>query len=321
MDVAFTDGTIAVKERYLLKDKLLRMCETGAEEAFRMLKESGFGSGAAQTVGEYEKLVAADGVETDAFVREYAPTNAEKAYLLSPRDFHNAKALVKAEFLQKDPAPMLAPEGLVTIDRLKKAVYNGDYTEISSELRGAVSRAKDYLSAEGAAVKDGAEVGGIFLKAEYDFLKRTCYRNALLKRLITAQADMTNLLTLYRSGIAAESDGVEKLLVGGGSLDKKQLFAALGGGKEMESGGGYEEFIGLLSSPKGVSAAENYRDSYPIKYLADNKYELKAAQPFMYYVLRRRAENADVRIIFACLLNGVGEREIKARLRGERAWV
>lgn len=319
MDVAFTDGTIAVKERYLLKDKLLRMCETGAEEAFRMLKESGFGSGAAQTVGEYEKLVAADGTETDAFVREYAPTNAEKAYLLSPRDFHNAKALVKAEFLQKDPAPMLAPEGLITIDGLKEAVYRGDYTEISEELRGAVSRAKDYLSAEGAAVKDGAEVGGIFLKAEYDFLKRTCYRNALLKRLITAQADMTNLLTLHRSGISAESDGVEKLLVGGGSLGIKQLFAALGGVKEAV--GGYGEFIGLLSSPKGVSAAENYKDSYPLKYLAENKYELKAAQPFMYYVLRRRAENADVRIIFACLLNGVGEREIKARLRGERAWV
>lgn len=319
MDVAFTDGTIAVKERYLLKDKLLRMCETGAEEAFRMLKESGFGSGAAQTVGEYEKLVAADGVETDAFVREYAPTNAEKAYLLSPRDFHNAKALVKAEFLQKDPAPMLAPEGLITIDRLEQAVYGGDFTDVSAELRGAVLSAKDYLAAEGAAVKDGAEVGGIFLKAEYDFLKRTCYRNALLKRLITAQADMTNLLTLYRSGIAAESDGAEKLLVGGGSLGKRQLSDALGGVKE--AAGGYEEFIGLLSSPKGVSAAENYKDSYPLKYLAENKYELKAAQPFMYYVLRRRAENADVRIIFACLLNGVGEREIKARLRGERALV
>ena len=38
-------------------------------------------------------------------------------------------------------------------------------------------------------------------------------------------------------------------------------------------------------------------------------------QPFLYYVFRRRAENADVRILFVCLLAGMKDYEIKARLR------
>ena len=36
---------IAVREKGLLKDKILRLCELSVEEAFRSLTESGFGGG------------------------------------------------------------------------------------------------------------------------------------------------------------------------------------------------------------------------------------------------------------------------------------
>ena len=91
LDTAYTNGVIAAREKYLLKDKLYRLCELTAEDAFRALIESGFGAGAlAESVYEYEKLIAAEEASLDGFVREYAPSPAEKAYLLSPRDFHNA---------------------------------------------------------------------------------------------------------------------------------------------------------------------------------------------------------------------------------------
>ena len=45
------------------------------------------------------------------------------------------------------------------------------------------------------------------------------------------------------------------------------------------------------------------------------KYELKNTQPFLYYVYRRRIENANVRILFVCLLAGLSETDIKKRLR------
>ena len=44
-DATYTNGVIAVKEKYLLKDKIFKMCEGGAEEALRALTDSGFGRG------------------------------------------------------------------------------------------------------------------------------------------------------------------------------------------------------------------------------------------------------------------------------------
>lgn len=57
------------------------------------------------------------------------------------------------------------------------------------------------------------------------------------------------------------------------------------------------------------------RDNLEIDFLAAKKYELKSTQPFLYYVLRRRAENSNLRILFVCLLAGMSEGDIKRRLR------
>lgn len=111
VDALFTDGIIAVREKLLLKDKIVRMCELSADDAFRMLAESGFGGAEAADVTQVEELVAADERAIDAFVREYAPSQTELHYLLGPRDFHNAKALVKAEALGISAEKLLAPRG------------------------------------------------------------------------------------------------------------------------------------------------------------------------------------------------------------------
>ena len=83
-DVIYTNGVIAAREKYLLKEKLLRLCEGKAEDAFRILLESGYGSGAeAEGAYDYEALIGAEERSLDDFIREYAPSEAEAAYLLA----------------------------------------------------------------------------------------------------------------------------------------------------------------------------------------------------------------------------------------------
>lgn len=320
IDVSFTDGTIAAKERYLLKDKLLRMCEMSAEDAFRVLKESGFGGGAAQSAGEYEKLVAADSDDIDRFIREYAPTKAEREYLLSPRDYHNAKAIIKAAYLKRELAPMLAPDGLIAAADMRAAIEGGDCSAFPEELKNAIKEALDYLSSE-EEQKEGARIGIIFERALYVHLKRVCAANPTLKKLVATKADLTNIITTVRSHDAKEAK--EQWVEGGTLKDKELALLFTEDYKSAFISSPYREFIDGIKSAKGakaaLTAAENYRDSYDLIYLAKNKYELQGSQSFLYYIFRRRAENANVRIIFACLLNGFKDREIKARLRGERA--
>lgn len=316
VDVLFTDGIIAAKEKYLLKDKILRMCELGADDAFRMLIESGFGGGEALSVYEYDKLITADERSIDDFIREYAPSAAAKEYLLSPRDFHNAKALVKAEYLGADPENMLAPDGLVSVDEMKECFRSGDFSALNTDLANAIIGAREYLQTGDS----GAEVGSIFEKALSARLFVACKRNRTLKKLIAARADMTNILTAVRS---ADALSAEKNFVSGGRLggDKlSKLFEQEESALRAFEGTEYLSFVKMClaakSQGKPLTDAEKRRDSFDCDYLAANRFELKKSEPFLYYVFRRRTENENVRIVFVCLLSGMAERDIKNRLRG-----
>ena len=320
-DLLYTNGVIAAREKYLLKDKIFKLCDSGAEDALRAVSESGFGKGAeAASVYEYEKLVSADEAAIDGFIREYAPSRAEAAYLLSARDFHNAKAAVKARFLNLSTENMLAPSGLIPAEQIVSCVNSGEYSSLGGVLGAAVKEAAALFSEENSKEASGAEIGIIFEKALYKHLHEACARNGLLKKLLTTKADMTNILTALRS---SEEEYAAKCFVTGGKLTEKQLASLFEEDSEKAlkvfKSTPYYEFVKKCIADKAaglpLTAAERICESYETEYFTAKKYELQKSQPFLYYVFRRRAENANVRILFVCLLAGMKDSEIKRRLR------
>lgn len=320
-DLLYTNGVIAAKEKYLLKDKIFKLCETGAEEALRSLSESGFGKGTEiSSVYEYERLVAADERAIDEFIREYSPSKAEAAYLLAPRDFHNAKAAVKAHYSGLEADKMLAPEGLIPVSVILQSVRDGEYSPLGKTLGAAVEEAAGLFSGEENNSVSGAEIGVIFEKAQFKYLAEVCARNLLLKKLLATKADMTNILTALRS---AEEEYALKCYVSGGKLTEKQLSGLFSEDGEKAAhaldGTAYSEFLKKCLDDKAaglpLTQAERIAESYETEYFTAKKYELQRNQPFLYYVFRRRAENSNVRILFVCLLAGMKEQDIKKRLR------
>ncbi len=320
-DLLYTNGVIAAREKYLLNDRIFKLCDLSAEEAFRTLSESGFGKGAeAASVYEYENLVSADEAAIDGFIREYAPSRAEAAYLLSPRDFHNAKAAVKAKFLNLSLENMLAPAGLIPAEVIVNCVNSGEYAPLGDSLGEAVKEAAALFSEESKTQASGAEIGIIFEKAMYKHLHEACAKSGLLKKLLTTKADMTNILTALRS---AEEEYAAKCYVTGGKLNDKQLSSLFEEDSEKAlkafKGTPYYDFVKKCVADKAaglpLTAAERICESYETEYFTAKKYELQKSQPFLYYVFRRRAENANVRILFVCLLAGMKDSEIKRRLR------
>ena len=81
IDVTYTTGVIAAREKYLLKDKIYRLCELSEREAFRVLVESGFGGGAETAISS----VLRAGSEKLAFRLSGSPADAlfRKRVLLS----------------------------------------------------------------------------------------------------------------------------------------------------------------------------------------------------------------------------------------------
>lgn len=320
MDLSYTEGVIAVRDKYLLKDRVLRLCEMTANDAFRSLLEYGYGGGAetAHSVYDYEKLIEREERALDEFILEYAPSKADAAYFLAPRDFHNAKALLKAKLLGADTQKMLASSGQFDVSVLSNCVSAGDYAAIASvpALKEACESVENL--AENAETLSGKEIGVIFERATYRYLLDVCRRNGALKRSIVAKIDMTNLLTAFR---APALETLENAFIKGGKLDLADIQNALSENrKDGEAYRRYPEFLGLCFAAKDrgdpLTMAEKYRDEFDIVRLSENRFELKRNEPFLYYVLRRKAENANVRIIFALQLLGANEQEMKRRLRG-----
>jgi vacuolar-type H+-ATPase subunit C/Vma6 len=285
-----------------------------------MLTESGFGRGDTLDVYEYDKLIAADERDIDEFIRTYAPLNAQLKYLLAPRDFANARAYIKAQYLGEDVNRMLAPDGLIPASELAACIESGKFPvekgDIYAAIEACVNEAKAYVETKNVS---GAKLGQIFERGLYAYLAKACKGNSFLKKLLGKKADMTNIITAMR---CTGEQSAAANYVEGGTLSAQKLsciFAGFEVAEKQFEGNEYLPFLRKCISAKSkglpLSEAEKARDEYECSYLHDNRFELRASQPFMYYVFRRRAENANVRIIFACLLGGMEGRAIKSRLR------
>ena len=319
-DLTYVGGIIAVKENGLLKDKILGLCEMSAEGAFRALVESGFLKNAeVNSVFDYEKMLQADEADIDKFTREYAPNNAISTYFFAPRDFHNAKALLKAKYLNTEADKMLAPEGLLNLETLQKVVDGEVVKGVYPELISAVKSAVELFEKDGEGTS-GAEVGRVFEKGLYSCLFTACKHDLLLKKLLQKKVDMTNILIAMRSNTPeyaannAFSGGkisIDKLLLAFSENEDKALRALDKTYLEKY----WKECLKTRGTGLPFTVAERQIAEIEIDFLAEHKYELRRSQPFMYYVFRRRAENENVRIVLSCLLVGLTADEIKARLR------
>ena len=320
-DVTYINGVIAVKETALLGGKLIKMCSATAEEAFRTLTESGFGRGsAARSAFEYEKLLEEDLDEINSFVREYAPSEAEKAYFLAPFDFHNAKALLKSKYTGASPQPMLAPDGLIPCATIARCVENTDYSPLYGRLKEACENAEKLFSNEEKYVS-GAEIGVEFSRAEYACLAESCKSNSTLEKFVVRKADMTDILSAFRSKTAEYALNNALFC---GKLTKKHIEDLFEDNAQkvldFYKNSPYLGFVKICLEAREnggkLTRAELERDNAETAELSLRRHELKSKEPFIYYVLRRRAENADLRIIFVCLAAGLGEAEIISHLRG-----
>ena len=178
---------------------------------------------------------------------------------------------------------------------------NNDFSQLADELKEAAQQAAALFADADGTFVSGAEIGALFEKAQYKYLARLCKRKPLLKKLLSARADMTNILTALRS---PDKETAEKFYLDGGKLPHNllgEIFSEDSGRAEScLDGTAYAEFYKkcLDDRREGLphTAAERETENYEVRFFAAKKYELVRNQPFLYYVFRRRAENADVRL-------------------------
>ena len=314
-DGVFVSGIARSKESGILGvEKLSRMIDANtAEEAFRLLREYGFGKNAeTDSYTEYEKAIAEENAALHAFIREYSPSASFTAYCFLKDDFHNAEVAVRSVFLGK--------EGVYKEDGLTKksdilAAAAGDAKKVPHYLAAPMKSAYESFNTGKAT---GAGIADIFIKGYYaaalklfkgDFLSFTV-REIDCKNV--SLAVRTDSEEIFRSQfIRGGKISAEKLLpIVGRDYEKAERDFAFTENQELIS-------LALKEAGQGKPLVmfERAAESYPLKKLSEKKYEPTGIVPLAMYYLYKVNEMKNVRIIMVGKLSGTGKEEIKARLK------
>ncbi len=336
-DVAFINGVVRSRERFLWGTRLERLAEGTAAEAFKALKDGGFGANAEAEDGDFESLIRAEENSVNSFIREYAPSEATERFLLAEYDFHNAEALVKCRLAGADAAKMLAPEGFYKTEDIKKAIDamgENPPADANDGTGKTLSAANDGMGTPRAGKKDkrenplyaaaaqalalpagqadGFTVDCVFQKALFRYMKR--YAKGPLKAILANKADAANLSALLRSDTF---EYAAQMFVEGGKWPESQLKAIFEGSADVNGELKRQVLAAREDAQNGrpLTAFEKYADEYPLHALYPTRYDMKGQEPFLSYIFKRREDIANARILAVCLAARLSPKETAARMR------
>ena len=236
-------------------------------------------------------------------------------------DYHNVKAILKAQVMGTDPARMLMDMGRVDAAELQEAMESGQMAFLTSSLASAIEEAKEVLH----TTRD-PQLSDILLD-------RWCYRemgeiaeetgSAFLQGYVRAQIDAVNLRTLVRTirmgksgeflrGVLFEGgdvapDALEKVAASGGS-GLAEVYAPTGFAAAAEAG---------AAALKGGALTEFEKrcDDAVADYLAGAGLVPFGEAPLVSFLAARETEYTNLRILLMGRAAGLDADVIRARLR------
>lgn len=308
--------TRVLETRLLSRQQLTQMAEAkNAEEAMRALKEAGYDTELAETVHDYEKVLAREQEKTYALMKELVPEEKFMELFLYKNDYHNAKVLIKSQITGANSAAYLVNGGAIPLERLKKALDDHNYNSLPTILGKAVQEAFDAY----ASLQDGQVIDLILDKACFAAMKQTAAESKLpfVVDYVARLCDITNLKTFYRlKKMKKPVDALKEAYVEGGGLALSTLVAAFGLEQYANAFRG-TPYSALCEEgmQKGFTEFERLCDNFMMESVKSAKFVALTVEPLVAYQYARESEIKTVRIIMTGKLNQIAPDTIKERLR------
>ncbi len=341
-DYIFSSVLIRSKETKLLKkgdfERLAEQKDLGA--VLRLLEEFGY-SGAAESVdnaeakGGSENVLGENGaaksfenILDDALEEAYRLVvsllgdEPQIGLLLCPNDYHNAKAVLKAEFLGIEPEAFLTSNASIPPQRLLECIRKRDFALLSSEMKHGILDAHEAFSKIG----DPQEIDIILDKACFADMHKQAgeLENTFVSeyvRLLTDSANMSAFVRLRQIG--RPKSFFTKVFCEGGNLDLRffessyeESFVQIA--DRVQPYGYYDVFaVGAKNAAETGSyiLLERTLDDLKMKLAKTVKYKPFALETAVAYIIAKEAEIKNIRIISAGKQANTAEDMIAERLR------
>lgn len=316
----FGVSRIRSAERALIsRERMARLAELSAADALRLLVESGYGTLQEATPEDSEALIASELARASELVREVTTDEEQTNLFFMEADIHNLKLLLKLRLTGSKQEPALAAGGVYDARLLARCVEEADYSPLPETIKAALDEIERNVAC-------GAIDPAALSAALDDAYIRFAYEkgDAFVKRYFRVFADFTNVATLLRvRAMKGARERFLSLLLAPGDVSHDALAAAF----ELAD----DALIRALCDAPGrdalargmeialktgrISALERERDNALMRLATAHKPETDTIGPIYGYLLAKKQEARDLRLILTAKRNGLSREVIDERMR------
>ncbi|MEE1238850.1 MAG: V-type ATPase subunit [Acutalibacteraceae bacterium] len=316
--VGFAIGNLRARENRLLKADDLNQLSAAknTDELAKMLTDRGIGTTATADV---PKLLSEETAKLWEYVTENAPDMSAFEPFLYENDFHNYKAVLKGVVTGRKYAGFFILPATVETAALERAVKEKRFDLLPDFMRSAAEEAYSVFTKTGDSQLADCIVDAGLMTAQLSKAKKI--GNRVILKLVTVTVFYNNIKAALRAVKANKSAAfLETALTETGVVSKKAMITAALGGEEK-----LLELLAGATELGGPEAAEAYRhspaefekftDDRVINTAKECKYITVGIEPVVGYMLARKAEITDLRIIYSGIKTGQPTEKTRERLR------
>ena len=316
--VGFAIGNLRARENRLLKSGDLNQLSAAksTDELAKMLTDRGIG---ATDTADVPRLLSEETEKLWEYVTENAPDMSAFEPFLYENDFHNYKAVLKGVVRGREYGGLLILPATVEISVIERAVKDKHFDLLPEFMRSAADESYSVFTKTGDSQLADCIIDAGLMTAQLNKAKKI--GNPIILKLITVTVFYNNMKAALRAAKANKSSAfLETLITETGVVSKKAMIAAALSGEEkllelmskaMEIGGG-EAVEAYRRSP---AEFEKFADDCVIKAARQCKIITLGIEPIVGYMLARKAEITDLRIIYSGIKTGQPTEKTRERLR------
>jgi V/A-type H+-transporting ATPase subunit C len=310
----------AMETGLLTRERMEQVLEARSdEEAVKILQECGYPELDVRSPEAMDAALSAVREATLSDVLDGAPDPRYIDIFKLKYDYHNIKAVLKAQAMNVSPDSMLMDMGRVSAAELKEAVLTGRLDELPESLAAAAAEAREVLD----TTRD-PQLSDICLD-------RWCYQemmavaeetgSAFLTGYVKIQIDAANLRALVRTlRMGKSGDFLKTVLLEGGGIGTDAVAAA-------GNSGALQELYGPTALQAAAEAGAEALRGGPLtdfeklcddavgEYLAGAQFVPFGEAPLLGYLAARETEYTNIRILLMGRGAGLPAGVIRSRLR------
>ena len=324
-DYTFASAYIRCQEKYFLNsEKAEKMLEAKTpDEALRVLFELNYGDGSSEVSAlEFESLLSRELEKAYELVLPLAPDREYFVIFLYPNDYHNVKALLKAEFLGINADELLVNTGSIPLAKLIDLVQNRNYPDMRLEMaKGILEVVDTYGTTRNPQVIDLILDKACYKDINIEISK---IKNSFVRGYAALRIDTINLKSFVRAREMSKSwDFFSNIYIEGGNIAERLFISGYDEAFEQFAdklgiyglSAALYEGASMLKESKRFTALEKFCDNLLMNYIRDAKYIAVGVEPLIAYLAAKENDVKMVRVIMAGKLANLKTEQIRERMR------